>query len=303
MMILAAHRVMRSLPCNFPPATGDRAVKRRWLLFLGALLIGMVLPGTPDADAHYKDSQGRWAFYGGTFRDSNGDKRADPVNVMWYPYAYSSDASDLDERVQDHLQAHWLPRWKGPQITNQFLGLCRGSQYMNFRGTSDYPANDTQGVGYVPGNQSGNFETIPSECGNRYHARLWYDTHTHTTTGTHSARQTYLVGNMHHEAIVLKGECKRAPIIGCRPKVVFNGHKIDKSSEMVEWATVKKMRARPRDSSHRDPFGDAGGHCSDYDWKRLPGSAGKTRYGGQRSDGMITRISLRHGTSPQCLRR
>lgn len=242
------------------------------------LIVATVVLGSVDAAAHYRDSKGRWVFYGATYGDGG---PSDPVNLFFYPYGYASVGSDYDYdgRIHTHFDAHWRPAWENDdEMTRKYS--CHGNQRMNFRGSSGLPPQNTQGAGYRPGNQA----IIPDDCGNRYHFRMWADYHAHNTQG-HDEPRRWLVGGIHHERLVLTVAPPR-----------FKGHRIDIDWDRVEYAAVKKMRRSPTSSAHKDYAGRSGGHCTDYRWKPVPGSRGFRRDGDGQiySDGWMTRISAGH---------
>jgi hypothetical protein len=247
------------------------------------LILGLSIVAAPIASAHYQLQDGRWMFYGATYAKTDGHLvDGDPVNIFWYPWAHTCQTDqmcDVGERVTTHLRQHWRPKWASEDEMADHL-KCKDHNYMNFRYTNWFPKDDFQGSGFVPGNQD-----IPglSSCGNRYHMRLWSDRN--AALDDHTEAKSWIVGNVHHERVVIKA---------CCPPTIKK-HKIDIDWDLVEFAAAKKMRRPPISPGHLDHAGRGGGHCTDYKWKPVPGSAGKRggRFG-RPSDGFITRISLSH---------
>jgi hypothetical protein len=177
--------------------------------------------------------------------------------VNMFFHPHAMTKSDIDS----HFNAHWGPNRPDEWIEDQNLpgGVCKGDQLVRFRGTGP-PRRFSPYPNDFHGAGVGREE---AKCFNRYHIRFWGDANHEQISGTtHSSSQAWILGGAHYEEVL-------GPRIGHAPALDW---------DVVEHRIVRIMRP----------------HAYHIRWRCLPNSFGL--YQGYRSDGRLTRLSMRHGT-------
>lgn len=267
-----------------------------WLSVVVSLVAGLATPAT--AGAHYEDN-GNLMFRGFTQEPPGGrSAKIDPINLFIYPYATTSTSEY--ERFDTHFEAHWRPGWKkDSEMTNLPLLNCKNDQGLGFRRAGPSGSvfvrfrTDHQGVGF----KSGPIPRVPYDCINRYHVRLWKDSHAHNEGPLpHEPSTSWFAAGIHYDRLrprLSARICRDGPLrYPCLNSEGFT-HYTGQDWDMVEWIASRKM-ARQRSSGHLDYAGRRGGHCFKYRWRAVPGGEGYFGSPRMKSDGFITRISMGH---------
>lgn len=239
-------------------------------LIAGLIAVATMLSiAVPTALAHYRVDWQNWYFGGFTHKSTAGTKasRSDPVNVIFFGSGQASLSA-----VRDHLFNDWDHHWYRPdKAMNDWGCLVTYSyfiahpQYMVFKGLNDVAAGQ-------PSVWWDEFDTTTgtnSNCTTQYHMRLW-DDYEHDQQTVNHTRNTWVVGNIHHDKFV--GGTK--------------WHALDQSWEQPAFTLVSKLAE----------------HCSYYKWRRLAGTKGV--FQDHWSDGYVTIILMKHVSDPgPCPRR
>ncbi len=279
-------------------------MRRPVSLFVAAAVLAVA---PTAAEAHYKDGS-RWSFGSATTRSATSERKADPNNLLFYPYGirYTSEG-DTDDftRLNSHFEQHMRPNYANENSLDNYP-FCAGKQYVSFPARSEPRRSNNQQWAVWPSGQPGPVD----RCLSRYHGRVWYDwNHIGEASdqpsgnvgprfGHSNEARTWVLSPTHYERTnLVRGT--RAP----------RGHYITMDWDVVEARMIARMRSRPKDDSHRDPRDSATyaglGHCAQFKWRPLPGSmgyfgaaSGDGRPGanprGWHSDGYLSRISLLH---------
>lgn len=161
--------------------------------------------------------------------------------------------------IDNHFNDHWGPGEPDEWIEDEALPgalRCKGDQWVNFRTKASGDGDLVRRPTNFHGVGVGRSQ---GRCLNRYHIRFWGDAFHEQETGvTHTPRDAWTIGGAHYEE--------------SRP-----GHKPALDWDVVEHRVVRIMRP----------------HAYRLRWRCLPNSYGM--YQGYRSDGRITRLSMRHG--------
>jgi hypothetical protein len=220
-----------------------------------------------------------WFFEGRTYKDSKGQKPADPVNIVFRAsYDHAPVTIDL---IKNHLidnPGSDVVLWNSMRPRNclGFGGLLGYDQGMAFVSRSDAEKADGARRRIVVERNSS--WSTSAACRHQWHMRLWSDATHAAQTLHHDQAGSFVVGSIHHDQAAVKVKCR---LRGFPPKPYC-------------WLAFEHKGTVPWEAAEKQLISKVKSHfCTYKDWLFLPGSAGK--FGKSTpSNGWITLVNMGH---------